>query len=109
MKKILALLIALLATVAVAAPATAAPAYTQKDRVFVRLVRMEAPMFRYAPARSLIRLGHSVCGALDTGADETEAVSIGMDSGLTWHQSLTVVSAALTVYCPWHSDDIRTK
>jgi hypothetical protein len=108
-KKILALLIALLAIMAVAAPASATPAYSQKDRIFVRLVRADAPVFKYAPASSLIKLGHSICGALDTGTDESEAVYIGMEAGMSQHQSLVVVASALTVYCPWHSDDIRGK
>jgi hypothetical protein len=111
MKKMIALIATMVLGLglAISAPASAStPSYTKKDYVFVKLVRAEAPYFKYSPMRLMIKSGHLTCELLDTGYDETDAVMDMMGTGFTQRQSLVFVTAAMTVYCPWHGEDIRS-
>lgn len=113
MKKIIAVLAALVTlvtTFALAAPAQATtPEWSRKDKAFVRLVRADAPYFKNTPVRYMIEAAHSTCDLLDTGYAETDSVQMMIDTGFTENQSLVFISAAMTVYCPWHGDDLRAK
>jgi hypothetical protein len=102
-----ALLAVLASTTMLAAPAQASsPAYSSKDYAFVRLVRSEAPSFKYVGAKLMIKSAKLTCDTLDSGLDESEAAWMMVDSGFTKRQAIVFISAAMVVYCPWHGDDI---
>jgi hypothetical protein len=102
MKKIIAIVVIVLTTFAIAAPASASTtAWSRNDYQYVALVRDEAPAFWSVPARQLISLARSICGALDTGEKASSTVRVGVSSGMTRHQALVIVSSAITYYCPW--------
>jgi hypothetical protein len=111
MKKMIALIATMVLglTVAVSAPASAStPSYTKKDYMFVKLVRAQAPYFKYSPMKLMVKSARLTCELLDTGYDETDAAFDMMDTGFTQKQAIVFVSSAMTVYCPWHGDDIRS-
>jgi hypothetical protein len=103
MKKIIAIVVIVLTTFALAAPASASTAtWSRNDYQYVALVRAEAPAFWGVRAKDLVPLAHALCGALDRGESETHAVRVGVNSGMTQHEALVIVSAAITYYCPSH-------
>jgi hypothetical protein len=110
MKKIIAAVVAIFAMLAVASPAQASTVtWTEKDRAFVRIVRAEAPWFKYARVSDMVKSARLTCETLDTGYDETSAAWDMVDVGFTKKQAIVFVATAITVYCPRHGgDNIRS-
>ncbi len=48
----------------------------------------------------LIALGHNICGELDTGSTKPEVARILIDSGFLLSQSMEIIDAAESAYCP---------
>ena len=88
-----------------ASTAAAAPAWTQKDRTFVRLVRQYDSWFQASSARALVAAGHEVCDNLNDGIKESDQIGMLIGVGLTKHRAIVLTSAAITVYCPQHGGD----
>ena len=83
-----------------AAPATAAPSLTSKDRAYVRLVKSEAPELRPVPGRMLVRLAHLNCAAMRQEADPIDLVHEAVDAGFSIDTGIVVVASAAAFYCP---------
>ena len=106
MNKTIAIVVASIATFAVAAPAQAsAPTWSQKDKQFVSAVRRVEPAFKEASASNMIRLAHNMCKSLNLGYDEEVLLTELMDNGFTAHQASTIEVAAIKYYCPRHMDN----
>jgi hypothetical protein len=107
-KKLLTVLVALLATFAVAAPASAtAPTYTWKDKAFIKFIRSEEPVFYAIPVKTLIKLAKSTCAVLNAGEDEMTVAWMMVDeAGMSTGEASTFMGAAIASYCPRHGDDL---
>ena len=109
MKRPLVVVVAFFVAVCLAAAPAAATAadYSQKDRLFVSIVRKLSPAFTQVPAKTLIRNAHLNCRYLRSGATGiNDLVYSTMDSGLTQDQATSLVYASVQVYCPDHKSNI---
>jgi hypothetical protein len=101
-KRLLAAVIAA-AFVVVAAPTAHASA--SDDRLFVKLLRKEAPAFRAIAPRELVAVAKETCAVMDMGFTILDVVEIGTDSGFTEKQAIALVASSIVFYCPRHKNN----
>ncbi|AUM18256.1 MULTISPECIES: DUF732 domain-containing protein [Rhodococcus] len=78
-------------------PTTNRPTLGADDRYILQL----DPQVRASNSRTdLINLGHNICGELDTGSTKADVTRILVDSGFLLSQSMDIIDAAETAYCP---------
>jgi hypothetical protein len=99
MKKLVALSSVLIigASVFVAAPAQASP---KNDRLYVKVLKAEAPILSSVKAVTLIKSGKLTCKYLRSGASLFDAVEVAEEAGLDNDTTLSMVAAAVVFFCP---------
>lgn len=110
MKRILAsaFLMGLALVLLVPAPAASAatPSWTDKDRLYVKMVRQQAPAFKYISAKDLIGSAKLSCEVMrENGSSPLELVEVAIDSGLTQRQAIALIAGAVVFYCPEQDED----
>lgn len=63
------------------------------------------PALHDEPQADVVELGHSICGAFDRGAHIDDVVSVGMESGLTYTDTIVIAASAVVNFCPEHRDN----
>lgn len=94
-------------TVTVTAPAPAStaadvPSLTD-DEEYLMLLYSEGDTFRGLDTRTLVDLGHSICGALDKGYSVSDIGALALSSGITSEEAASLVAAAIVAMCPEHT------
>lgn len=105
MKKIIAIVSALIigGSVFVAAPAQASPS---NDRMYVRILKSEAPELYGISSKKLIKSGELTCKYLRSGSTIIEAIEVMEDAGLDQDTALALVAASVVFFCPEQEDYI---
>lgn len=108
MKKLLAAALTtglLLTGGVIAAPSSSAsvqqsaPSYTKKDNLYYSLIAADNPSLR-GLKRDLIKLGKTSCRAMRSGVGVLDLIYIGIDSGFTEDEVISILAGAITFYCP---------
>lgn len=103
MKKLIAITTALLigAGMLLAPPASAG---VRENKLFYKMVTTAAPELKFVSRYRLVKTAKATCRYLRSGFMPMDAVEMGMDSGLSTNEALSLVAGAITFYCPEQED-----
>ena len=103
MKKLIAITTALLigAGMLLAPPASAG---IRENKLFYKIVTASAPELKLVSRKQLVKTAKATCRYLRSGFMPMDAVEMGMDSGLSTNEALSLVAGAITFYCPEQED-----
>lgn len=105
-RKFIAAVIAVIALVVgllvVFAPSSNAAVQTgaREDRMFYQLLIKEAPSFRGASQKSLVKTAKSTCKYLRAGYDAVDAVLLMERNGFSESEAVAFTAASMVFYCP---------
>jgi hypothetical protein len=116
MKKILALVAALMfviptAACTIEAPPAAAPVTvtaepapepqaSSQDEQYLDTIRDESPQLNAVPDSSLVELAGNICTSLRSGIPIETVLRIGIESGLDSDSVTSIAAGAVVFYCP---------
>lgn len=89
------------------APAPEVPS-TSDDDMYLGLLYSSSSWFNGIDEDTLIELGHSLCGALDSGATLEQIAIAAMDSGVPTERAAELTAASILVYCPWNESIVSS-
>lgn len=75
------------------------------DKLFVKIISEEAPIFKGIPRKTMVKTAKTTCKFLRSGFTIFEVVESMEDSGFTENQSMTFVAGAIVFYCPDQEDN----
>jgi hypothetical protein len=75
------------------------------DKLFVKIISEEAPIFKGVSRKTMVKTAKTTCRFLRSGFTIFEVVESMEDSGFTQNQSMTFVAGAIVFYCPDQEDN----
>jgi hypothetical protein len=106
MKKIIAIVTALMIGGSALVTAPAAQALTKKEIRYVKLLKSEAPELYVVGNKRLVKSGKLTCRYLRSGATVVDAIELIEDAGLDQDTAIAIVAAAVVFFCPEEEDYI---
>ena len=88
------------APVASASTQTVSVAGIANDRLFVKIISSEEPIFKGIPRKTMVKTAKTTCKFLRSGFTIVESVELMASSGFTEDQAMTFVAGAIVFYCP---------
>lgn len=106
MKKIIAIVTALMIGGSALVAAPAAQALTKNEIKYVKLLKSEAPELYVVSNKKLVKSGKLTCRYLRSGATVVDAIEVMENAGLDEDTSIAIVAAAVVFFCPEQEDYI---